>query len=125
MIVMNFANPDMVGHTGKFEATVKAVEATDAALGVVIEALEKRGGVALITADHGNAEFMADPATGQAHTAHTTNPVPLILYDPKFKGRLKDGGTLADVAPTLLAMLEVKAPAEMTGRDLRIAATSG
>ncbi len=120
VIVMNFANPDMVGHTGKFEATVAAVEATDAALGVVIDALEKRGGVALITADHGNAEFMADPATGQAHTAHTTNPVPLILYDPKFKGRLKDGGTLADVAPTLLGMLEVKAPTEMTGHDLRI-----
>ena len=108
VIVMNFANPDMVGHTGKFEATVEAVEATDAALGVVIDAIEKRGGVALITADHGNAEFMADPATGQAHTAHTTNPVPLILYDPKFKGRLKDGGTLADVAPTLLGMLEVE-----------------
>jgi 2,3-bisphosphoglycerate-independent phosphoglycerate mutase len=120
VIVMNFANPDMVGHTGKFEATVAAVEVTDAALGVVIDALEKRGGVALITADHGNAEFMADPATGQAHTAHTTNPVPLILYDPKFKGRLKDGGTLADVAPTLLAMLEVKLPAEMTGCDLRV-----
>jgi 2,3-bisphosphoglycerate-independent phosphoglycerate mutase len=120
VIVMNFANPDMVGHTGKFEATVAAVEATDAALGVVIDALEKRGGVALITADHGNAEFMADPATGQAHTAHTTNPVPLIFYDPKFKGRLEHGGTLADVAPTLLAMLGVKAPAEMTGRDLRI-----
>ena len=120
VIVMNFANPDMVGHTGKFEATVTAVEVTDAALGVVIDALEKRGGVALVTADHGNAEFMADPATGQAHTAHTTNPVPLILYDAKFKGRLKDGGTLADVAPTLLAMLGVKAPAEMTGRDLRI-----
>ncbi|MGH7923705.1 MAG: 2,3-bisphosphoglycerate-independent phosphoglycerate mutase [Candidatus Binatus sp.] len=119
VIVMNFANPDMVGHTGKFEATVAAVEATDAALGIVIDALEQRGGVALITADHGNAEFMSDPATGQAHTAHTTNPVPLILYDPKFKGRLKDGGTLADVAPTLLAMLEVKAPPEMTGRDLR------
>jgi len=117
---MNFANPDMVGHTGKFEATVAAVEVTDAALGVVIDALEKRGGVALITADHGNAEFMADPATGQAHTAHTTNPVPLIFYDPKFKGRLEHGGTLADVAPTLLAMLGVKAPAEMTGRDLRI-----
>jgi 2,3-bisphosphoglycerate-independent phosphoglycerate mutase len=125
VIVMNFANPDMVGHTGNFAATVAAVEATDAALGVVIDALEKRGGAALITADHGNAEFMADPATGQAHTAHTTNPVPLILYDPKFKGRLKDGGTLADVAPTLLAMLEVKAPAAMTGRDLRVAATSG
>ncbi len=120
VIVMNFANPDMVGHTGKFDATVAAVEATDAALGVVIDALEKRGGVALITADHGNAEFMADPATGQAHTAHTTNPVPLILYDPKFKGRLKDGGTLADVAPMLLAMLQLKAPAEMTGRDLRV-----
>ncbi len=120
VIVMNFANPDMVGHTGNFEATVAAVEATDAALGVVIAALEKRGGVALITADHGNAEFMADPATGQAHTAHTTNPVPLILYDPKFKGQLKDGGTLADVAPTLLGMLGVKAPREMTGRDLRI-----
>ena len=120
VIVMNFANPDMVGHTGKFYATVAAVEATDAALGVVIAALEKRGGVALITADHGNAEFMADPATGQAHTAHTTNPVPLILYDPNFKGQLKDGGTLADVAPTLLGMLGVKAPAEMTGSDLRI-----
>jgi 2,3-bisphosphoglycerate-independent phosphoglycerate mutase len=120
VVVMNFANPDMVGHTGKFEATVAAVEATDAALGVVIAALEKRGGVALITADHGNAEFMADPATGQAHTAHTTNPVPLILYDPKFKGRLKDGGTLADVAPTLLGMLGVKRPSEMTGHDLRI-----
>ena len=119
VIVMNFANPDMVGHTGKFDATVAAVEVTDAALGVVIDAIEKRGGVALITADHGNAEFMADPATGQAHTAHTTNPVPLILYDPKFKGRLKDGGTLADVAPTLLGMLGVKAPNEMTGRDLR------
>ena len=120
VIVMNFANPDMVGHTGKFEATVAAVEAADAALGVVIAALEKRGGVALITADHGNAEFMADPATGQAHTAHTTNPVPLILYDPNFKGRLKSGGTLADVAPTLLGMLGVKAPREMTGQDLRV-----
>jgi len=119
VIVMNFANPDMVGHTGNFEATVAAVEATDVALGVVISALEKRGGVALITADHGNAEFMADPATGQAHTAHTTNPVPLILYDPNFKGQLKDGGTLADVAPTLLGIFGVKAPAEMTGHDLR------
>jgi 2,3-bisphosphoglycerate-independent phosphoglycerate mutase len=120
VIVMNFANPDMVGHTGKFEATVTAVEVSDAALGVVIEALEKRGGVALITADHGNAEFMADPATGQAHTAHTINPVPLILYDPKFKGKLKVGGTLADVAPTMLGMLGLSIPSEMTGRDLRI-----
>jgi 2,3-bisphosphoglycerate-independent phosphoglycerate mutase len=119
VLVMNFANPDMVGHTGKYEATVAAVEASDRALGVVIEALERRGGVALITSDHGNAEFMADPATGQPHTAHTTNPVPLILYDPLFKGRLRAGGTLADVAPTLIAMLELAIPREMTGHDLR------
>jgi 2,3-bisphosphoglycerate-independent phosphoglycerate mutase len=122
VVVMNFANPDMVGHTGKFEATVKAVEASDEALGVVIKALEARGGVALITADHGNAEFMADPATGQPHTAHTTNPVPLILFDPSFKGELRSGGGLSDVAPTFLAMLGIAAPPEMTGHDLRIPA---
>ncbi|HKV56290.1 MAG TPA: 2,3-bisphosphoglycerate-independent phosphoglycerate mutase, partial [Candidatus Binataceae bacterium] len=122
VIVMNFANPDMVGHTGNLEATIKAIDASDHALGVVTAALERAGGVALITADHGNAEFMADPATGQPHTAHTTNPVPLILYDPSFKGRLDKNGTLADVAPTLLAMLGVERPPEMSGRDLRIAA---
>jgi 2,3-bisphosphoglycerate-independent phosphoglycerate mutase len=88
----------------------------------VIDALEHAGGAALITADHGNAEFMADPATGQPHTAHTTNPVPLILYDPRFKGHLAEGGTLADVAPTLLAMLDIDKPPEMTGHDLRITA---
>ena len=119
VVVMNFANPDMVGHTGKMEATVKAVEVSDAALGTVIDALQRIGGVALITADHGNAEFMADPATGQPHTAHTTYPVPLILYDPSFKGRLADHGGLADVAPTFLAMLGLEKPPEMTGRDLR------
>jgi 2,3-bisphosphoglycerate-independent phosphoglycerate mutase len=122
VVVMNFANPDMVGHTGNMNATVKAVDATDLALGLVIDALERAGGVALITSDHGNAEFMADPATGQPHTAHTTNPVPLILFDPKFKGKLAEYGTLADVAPTLLAMLEIKQPAAMTGHDLRITA---
>ncbi len=119
VIVMNFANPDMVGHTGQMQATVTAVEASDAALGLVVAALERAGGVALITADHGNAEFMADPATHQPHTAHTTNPVPLILYDPSFKGNLRAHGTLADVAPTFLAMLGVDKPAAMTGRDLR------
>ncbi|HZO80171.1 MAG TPA: 2,3-bisphosphoglycerate-independent phosphoglycerate mutase [Candidatus Binataceae bacterium] len=119
VIVINFANPDMVGHTGNFDATVKAVEATDAALGVVVEAVERARGVALITADHGNAEFMADPATRQAHTAHTTFPVPLILADPAYKGGLRHG-TLADVAPTLLGILEIAAPAEMTGKDLRV-----
>jgi 2,3-bisphosphoglycerate-independent phosphoglycerate mutase len=87
---------------------------------VVFDSLERAGGVALITSDHGNAEFMADPTTGQPHTAHTTNPVPLILYDAKFNGRLAEHGTLADVAPTLLAMLEIKQPPEMTGHDLRI-----
>jgi 2,3-bisphosphoglycerate-independent phosphoglycerate mutase len=120
VVVMNFANPDMVGHTGNMEATVKAVETSDVALGIVIEALERVGGVALITADHGNAEFMADPATGQPHTAHTTNPVPLILCDPSFKGRMQDHGTLGDVAPTLLAMLGLEQPSAMTGHDLRI-----
>jgi 2,3-bisphosphoglycerate-independent phosphoglycerate mutase len=119
VVVMNFANPDMVGHTGNMQATVKAVETSDLALGIVIDALTKAGGVALVTADHGNAEFMADPATRQPHTAHTTNPVPLILYDPSFKGHLKDQGTLADVAPTLLAMLGLDQPPEMTGHDLR------
>ena len=109
----------MVGHTGVMDATVTAVEATDVALGIVIDALEKRGGVALITADHGNAEFMADPATGQAHTAHTTYPVPLIIFDPSYKGKLKDGA-LFDVAPTFLGMLGIAKPAEMTGHDLRI-----
>jgi len=86
----------------------------------VIDALERVGGVALITADHGNAEFMADPATGQPHTAHTTNPVPLIIYDPSFKGRLKEHGTLADVAPTLIGMLELDQSLAMTGHDLRV-----
>jgi 2,3-bisphosphoglycerate-independent phosphoglycerate mutase len=112
----------MVGHTGKFDATVAAVEASDKALGIVIQALEERGGVALITSDHGNAEFMADPATRQPHTAHTTYPVPLILFDPSYKGSLKSGGGLSDVAPTFLAMLAIAAPPEMTGHDLRILA---
>jgi 2,3-bisphosphoglycerate-independent phosphoglycerate mutase len=119
-VVINFANPDMVGHTGNLEATIKAVEATDAATDRVIAAVDRAGGVALITADHGNAEFMADPSTGQSHTAHTTNPVPFILFDPSFKGQLRDGGTLADVAPTLLGVLGIAKPAEMTGSDLRI-----
>jgi len=120
VIVINFANPDMVGHTGNLAAAIQAIEATDSALGRVISALDNAGGVALITADHGNAEFMADPATGQPHTAHTTNHVPLILFDPAYRAALADGG-LSDIAPTLLAILEIAAPAEMTGRDLRIA----
>ena len=123
-IIINFANPDMVGHTGVLSATIQAVEVSDAALGRVIGAVERKGGVALITADHGNAEFMADPATGQPHTAHTTYLVPLILYDPKYQGGLANGGTLADVAPTLLGILDIPKPTEMTGHDLRTARRS-
>jgi 2,3-bisphosphoglycerate-independent phosphoglycerate mutase len=119
VVVMNFANPDMVGHTGHMDATVTAVEESDQALGIVLDAIDAAGGVALITADHGNAEFMADPATGQPHTAHTTNPVPLIVYDSRFKGRIADGGALSDVAPTFLGMLGIAKPPEMTGHDLR------
>ena len=119
VVVMNFANPDMVGHTGKMDPAVKAIETVDAALGTVINALEQVGGVALITADHGNAEMMVDPETGEPHTAHTTNPVPLILFDPSFKGRLKSGGGLSDIAPTLLGILGLPQPEEMTGHDLR------
>jgi 2,3-bisphosphoglycerate-independent phosphoglycerate mutase len=91
----------------------------------VIAAVERQGGVALITADHGNAEFMADPATGQPHTAHTTYLVPLILYDPNYHGGLAEGGTLADVAPTLLGILGIPQPPEMTGRDLRTSGRRG
>ena len=120
VIVINFANPDMVGHTGVLPATVAAIEVSDAALGRVLDAVARINGVALITSDHGNAEFMADPATGQPHTAHTTNLVPLILVDPNYRGRLAEGGGLADVAPTFLKMLGVAQPAEMTGRDLRV-----
>ncbi len=122
LVIINFANPDMVGHTGVFEAAVKAVEVSDEAVGKVVDALEHAGGMALITADHGNAELMADDQTGQPHTAHTTNLVPLILFDPAFRGRLRDGGSLADVAPTLLAMLGLKPAREMTGTDLRLPA---
>ena len=116
LIICNFANCDMVGHTGVFEATVKAVEAVDESVGRVIAALEEVGGQCLITADHGNAEQMEDPTTGQAHTAHTCEPVPLIYVGPKTVA-LKDG-ILSDLAPTLLALMGIEQPAEMTGKPL-------
>jgi 2,3-bisphosphoglycerate-independent phosphoglycerate mutase len=117
--IMNIANPDMVGHTGVMEATVEAIEETDAALQQILDATERAGGVALITADHGNAEVMFDPATGQAHTAHTSNPVPLILFDPLgLYGRLQDGGALENVAPTMLEILGVETSPEMTAGSL-------
>jgi 2,3-bisphosphoglycerate-independent phosphoglycerate mutase len=120
-IIMNYANADMVGHSGKLEAAIKAVEAVDAGLGQIYQALKPRGGVWIITADHGNAETMIDPVTGGAHTYHTTNPVPFILVSDDEHVRLKEGGALRDIAPTMLSALGQSRPAEMTGTDLRVA----
>ncbi len=119
-IIMNFANADMVGHTGKLEAAIKAVETVDECLGRIHQALAPRGGAWIITADHGNAETMIDPRTGGPHTYHTTNPVPFILLTENDKLRLRSGGSLRDVAPTMLGVLSIPAPKEMTGRDLRV-----
>ena len=113
--VINFANPDMVGHTGVVAGVVAAVEATDAGLGRVVDAVHAAGGVCLVTADHGNAEYMVAP-DGSPHTAHTTNPVPLVLTSAD--GTLRDGGELADLAPTVLGLLGLGRPVEMTGSDL-------
>lgn len=115
-IICNYANPDMVGHTGNFEATVKAIEALDACLARVIEALHSVGGEALITADHGNAELMSNKETGQAHTAHTSNPVPLIYVGRPAK--LDETGSLCDIAPTMLELMGLKKPTEMRGHSL-------
>ena len=116
LIVLNFANPDMVGHTGSLPAAIKAVETVDAGLGRIVEAVARQGGALLVTADHGNCELMRDPVTGGPHTAHTTNPVPVLLIGAGAK-RLHDG-RLADVAPTLLHLLGLPQPAEMTGKTL-------
>lgn len=123
VIVLNFANCDMVGHTGDFDAARKAVEAVDTGLGRIIEAVDKIGGQAIITADHGNAEQMYDPKSVGPHTAHTTNPVPFIFYDAsgkKGKVKLRSGGKLADIAPTILEYLGIEQPDEMTGQSMFI-----
>ena len=117
VIVVNYANGDMVGHTGVFEAAVKAVETLDTCVGRIVEALDKVGGEALITADHGNVEQMEDECTGQAHTAHTCEPVPFI-YVGKRPATIREGGVLADVAPTLLTLMGMPVPAEMTGKTI-------
>ncbi|MEN9060936.1 2,3-bisphosphoglycerate-independent phosphoglycerate mutase [Ponticoccus litoralis] len=117
LIVVNYANPDMVGHTGDLEAAIKACEAVDAGLAQVVATLEKTGGALLVIADHGNCETMVDPETGGPHTAHTTNLVPVILYGGPEGARLRDG-RLADVAPTLLQLMELDQPEEMTGESL-------
>jgi len=121
VIIVNFANADMVGHSGKIDPTVKAVETVDACLGRIELAVRSKGGAMLITADHGNAEMMIDPATGGPHTAHTTNPVPFIVVAESSKRfTLKSGGSLRDISPTILGMLDLPEPGEMTGTDLRV-----
>ena len=121
VVVVNFANADMVGHSGKIEPTVKGVETIDACLGEIYAALRRNGGSWLITADHGNAEMLIDPVTGGPHTAHTTNPVPLIAVTEEGRRfSLREGGSLRDLSPTMLAMLGLDLPLEMTGGDLRV-----
>jgi len=118
-ILCNYANGDMVGHTGVLSAGVQAVETVDECLARVLASAERAGARVIVTADHGNCEMMIDPATGGPHTAHTTNPVPIVIVDPDGDRPLRPGGSLQDVGPTVLAMLGVEKPAEMSGVDLR------
>ena len=117
LIVLNFANPDMVGHTGSLPAAIKAVETVDTGLGQIADAMHNAGGALLVTADHGNCEMMRDPETGGPHTAHTTNPVPVLLMGADNRSLLAEG-RLADVAPTLLELMDLPKPKEMTGVSL-------
>ncbi len=119
VIIINFANPDMVGHTGVIEAAIAAVERIDACVGAAVEAVKSVDGVMFICADHGNAEKMVDYETGEPHTAHTTNPVPFILVN-YGDVKLREGGCLADIAPTLLEIMDLPQPAEMTGKSLLV-----
>lgn len=119
LIILNYANPDMVGHTGKLDAAIAAVETVDKGLGQILEVIQSMGGALLVIADHGNCEQMIDYETGEPHTAHTTNPVPCILAGKGYEGaRLRSGGRLADVAPTLISLLALPQPAAMTGSSL-------
>lgn len=120
IFIVNFANPDMVGHTGKLEKTIEACQYVDTCLGRITKAIRQVRGITLITADHGNAEQMIDPQSGGPHTAHTMNPVPFHLVDDESKGiKLREGGALEDVAPTILGLMGTPQPQEMTGHDLR------
>jgi 2,3-bisphosphoglycerate-independent phosphoglycerate mutase len=118
-ILCNYANGDMVGHTGVIPAALKAVETVDQCLARVLKTAQEADARVIVTADHGNCEMMIDPETGGPHTAHTTNPVPLVIVDPDGDRQLRGGGALRDVGPTILAMLGVERPDEMTGIDLR------
>jgi 2,3-bisphosphoglycerate-independent phosphoglycerate mutase len=116
LIVLNFANPDMVGHTGSLDAAIRAVEAVDQGLGRIAQAIERAGGALMVIADHGNCELMRDPTTGGPHTAHTTNKVPVLVVGGPAAALVD--GRLADVAPTLLELMGLPQPAEMTGQSL-------
>jgi 2,3-bisphosphoglycerate-independent phosphoglycerate mutase len=123
VIIVNFANADMVGHSGKIEPTIRAVETVDRELGRIYKAVRQYGGALLVTADHGNAEMLIDPITGGPHTAHTTNPVPFIYITdaPDGSVNLRTGGSLRDISPTILSLLNMERPKDMTGGDLRVA----
>jgi len=122
VIIVNFANADMVGHSGQMEPTIRAVETVDTQLGRIYNAVKQRGGALLVTADHGNAEMLIDPATGGPHTAHTTNPVPfLYITEEGTHPTLREGGSLRDISPTILSLLNLDQPNQMTGGNLRIA----
>ena len=120
VIIINFANPDMVGHTGVLEAAIAAVETVDKCVGDAVEAVKEVDGVLFICADHGNCEQMKNYETGEPHTAHTTNPVPFILYNYDENYTLKEGGKLCDIVPTLLEIMGLEQPAEMTGQSLLV-----
>jgi 2,3-bisphosphoglycerate-independent phosphoglycerate mutase len=117
-VICNFANADMVGHTGRLDAAIAAVQTLDACLGRIATAVQQAGGVLLVTADHGNAEQMWDTELNAPHTAHTSNPVPVILVDDESRGRTLRDGSLRDVAPTMLGLLGFEPAKEMTGRSL-------
>jgi len=120
IFIVNFANPDMVGHTGKLDKTIEACQYIDTCLGWITKSIKQCGGITLITADHGNAEQMIDPKTGGPHTAHTTNPVPFHLVDDASRGlKMREGGALEDIGPTILGLMGNEKPTDMTGRDLR------
>lgn len=118
LIIVNYANPDMVGHTGDLQAAMAACEAVDQGVAQVLDALESVGGAMVLTADHGNCEVMVDPITGDPHTAHTLNPVPVVLFGGPAGATMRSGGRLADLAPTLLALMDMPQPDEMTGKSL-------
>jgi 2,3-bisphosphoglycerate-independent phosphoglycerate mutase len=121
VLIVNFANADMVGHSGKIEPTVRAVEVVDACLGQIFKAVKRSGGAMIVTADHGNAEMLIDPVTGGPHTAHTLNPVPFIVVSDQDKSfGLRTDGALQDISPTVLGLLGIPQPKEMTGHDLRV-----